>query len=166
MNTLLLFIFPALMAFAACSDLITMRLSNRLVLATIIAYPAIAYLAGVPFETMGMHALAGLAVLAVTFSLFAMGWIGGGDAKFAAATALWFGFELMLPFLLYASLLGGGLTLALLGIRRFALPLPLMKVDWIERLHNPRTGVPYGIALAAAALLIYPHTAIFAALAG
>jgi prepilin peptidase CpaA len=32
-------------------------------------------------------------------------------------------------------------------------------MGWVERLHRPEGGVPYGIALAAAALLIYPYTA-------
>jgi hypothetical protein len=37
--------------------------------------------------------------------------------------------------------------------------------EWLSRLHHPKTGVPYGIALAAAALAVYPHAPIFAALA-
>ena len=49
-------------------------------------------------------------VLAVTFVFFALGWIGGGDAKLAAATALWLGFDHLLKYLLYASLFGGVLT--------------------------------------------------------
>jgi prepilin peptidase CpaA len=35
----------------------------------------------------------------------------------------------------------------------------LVGQDWAERLHQSDAGVPYGIALAAAALLIYPDTA-------
>ena len=44
--------------------------------------------------------------------LLRLGWIGGGDAKIAAATALWFGFDQLFPYLAVASLLGGLLTLA------------------------------------------------------
>src|SRR5262249_52418386 len=51
---------------------------------------------------------AGCVVLVAAFSLFARGVIGGGDAKLAAATALWLGFDHLLPYLLYASLIGGG----------------------------------------------------------
>ena len=54
-----------------------------------------------------------------------MGWIGGGDAKLAAATALWFGFDHLLDYLLYASLFGGALTLVLLQFRQWPLPSPL-----------------------------------------
>ena len=51
-----------------------------------------------------------------------MGWIGGGDAKLAAATALWFGFDFLLDYLVYASLFGGVLTLVLIQFRRLPLP--------------------------------------------
>lgn len=164
-QTILLALFPALMAFAAFSDLFTMRISNRLVLVVAASFPIIAVIAGLPLETILWHAAAGLIVLAVTFSMFAAGWIGGGDAKLAAAIALWMGLANLLPFLLYTALIGGGLTLAILMIRRVVLPLPLMQMGWIEKLHNPTTGIPYGIALAGSGLLLYPATAIFSGLA-
>ena len=54
-----------------------------------------------------LHLGAGAVVLAVTFTFFSRGWIGGGDAKLAAATALWLGFDQLMNYLLYASLFGG-----------------------------------------------------------
>ena len=51
-------------------------------------------------------------------------------------------------------------------IRRYPLPISLVGTRWIERLHSAKTGVPYGIALAAAALFVYPHTVFMRALAG
>jgi prepilin peptidase CpaA len=107
---------------------------------------------------IGWHLAAGLLVLAASFVLFTQGWIGGGDAKLAAATALWFGFGHLLDYLLYASLFGGALTLLLLQFRHLRLPGKLAQQQWIQRLHEPTTGVPYGIALAAAALVVYPQT--------
>jgi prepilin peptidase CpaA len=89
---------------------------------------------------------------------FARGWIGGGDAKLAAAIALWFGFEHLMTYLLYASLFGGLLTLVIMRFRIMPLPAALAEQEWIKRLHRIDGGVPYGIALAAAALLIYPET--------
>ena len=64
-----------------------------------------------------MHFGAGLVVLVFAFICFARGWIGGGDAKLAAATALWLGFDLLMPYLLYASLLGGVLTILIIRFR-------------------------------------------------
>ena len=63
-----------------------------------------------------------LTVLVIAFGCFAMGWVGGGDAKVAAAAALWFGFGHLLNYLLYASLFGGALTLLLLQFRQWPLP--------------------------------------------
>jgi prepilin peptidase CpaA len=158
-DTARMLLFPALMAFAASSDLFTMTISNRLTVALLAGFAALAVMTGMPLQAMLGHASAGMLVLAVGFVLFACGWIGGGDAKLAAATALWFGWPHLLDYMLFASLLGGALTLALLQFRRFTLPASIATMDWVVRLHRPGGGVPYGIALAAAALLVYPSTA-------
>jgi prepilin peptidase CpaA len=64
----------------------------------------------------------------------------------------------LLPYVLYASLLGGVLTFAMIQLRLMPLPAPFAGQPWAERLHRMDTGIPYGIALATAALLIYPQT--------
>jgi prepilin peptidase CpaA len=153
-----LLVFPTLMAFAASSDLFTMTISNRITLILVGGFFALALMAGMSPHDMLSHVGAALTVLAVTFVFFARGWIGGGDAKLAAATALWLGFEHLMPYLLYASLLGGVLTLAMIRFRLIPLPAMLAEQEWAKRLHRLDGGVPYGIALAAAALMIYPDT--------
>jgi len=50
------------------------------------------------------------------------------------------------------------LTLLLIQFRKLPLPGLLARQRWIMRLHDKAGGVPYGIALAAAALLVYPKT--------
>jgi prepilin peptidase CpaA len=97
-------------------------------------------------------------VLGLAFVCFAMGWVGGGDAKVAAAAALWFGFPHLLNYLIYASLFGGALTLLLLQFRQWPLPSPLTSQPWLLKLHARESGIPYGIALALGALMIYPDT--------
>jgi prepilin peptidase CpaA len=76
----------------------------------------------------------------------------------AAGVALWFGFADLLDYLLYASLFGGAFTLLLLQFRQWPLPRALGSQAWLLRLHDKETGIPYGIALAMGALMIYPHT--------
>jgi prepilin peptidase CpaA len=151
-------LFPALMAFAASSDLFTMTISNRVSIALLAGFFALALYGGMNLQAVMWHVGAALTVLAVTFVFFARGWIGGGDAKLAAATALWLGFDHLMGYLLYASILGGVLTLALIEFRQLPLPAALAGQDWLNRLHKTGGDVPYGIALAAAALLIYPDT--------
>jgi prepilin peptidase CpaA len=153
-----LFLFPAVMAFAASSDLLTMTISNRVALVLIAGFVTLAYVSGMSPNHVLSHVGAALAVLTVTFACFARGWIGGSDAKLAAATALWLGFDHLAEYLLYASIFGGLLTLIIIRFRLISLPAALAEQEWARRLHRPDGGVPYGIALAAAALLIYPDT--------
>ena len=151
-------LFPALMAFAAASDLFTMTISNRVSLALAAGFLALALLSGMGFHDILSHLGAGLSVLAIAFACFAMGWVGGGDAKVAAAAALWFGFGHLLNYLLYASLFGGVLTLLLLQFRQWPLPYQLAGQPWLLKLHAKESGIPYGIALAIGALMVYPET--------
>jgi prepilin peptidase CpaA len=159
-SALILVLFPLLMAFAACSDLLTMTISNKLVVALTASFVALALMTGLAWPVIGSHLASGALVLVVAFGCYAAGWIGGGDAKLAAAIALWFGFDHMVIYLLYASLLGGLLTLLVLRFRSEPLPAALMRQAWVMRLHDQKAGVPYGIALAAAALVLYPDTII------
>jgi prepilin peptidase CpaA len=160
-SLLALFVFPILMAYAASSDLLTMRIANWLVLAVTASYFVFALWAQLSWAEIGMSVAAAAVVLLVAFAFFAFGWIGGGDAKLAAATTLWIGLGLMAPYLIYAALLGGGLTLLILALRRQPLFPFIARHAWLERLHDSKQGVPYGIALAIAALLVYPETSIF-----
>ena len=158
METVQLTLFPAMMAFAASSDLLTMTIANRVSLILIAGFVVLALLTGMSGADVLSHFGAGAAVLAVAFGCFAFGWIGGGDATLAAATALWLGFGGLFDYLVYASLLGGALTLFIVQFRTLPLPRLLAGRDWAERLHRQGAGVPYGVALAAAALLVYPQT--------
>lgn len=165
-ETALLLVFPAVMAYAAASDLLTMTIPNRLSLALLAGFAAFAIVGGLPVQAAFLHLAAGAVVLAASFALFAFGWIGGGDAKLAAATALWLGFGTLMEYLFVASLAGGALTFAILLLRKFPLPSFALRWDWLSRLHEPKTGVPYGIALAGAALFVYPRSGIWSAVLG
>jgi prepilin peptidase CpaA len=153
-----LLLFPSLIAFAATSDLLTMTISNRISLALVAGFLLLALACGLSPHSILAHAAAGLLVLAVGLTLFARGLVGGGDAKLAAAVALWLGFGRLFDFALVGALLGGVLTLGILVFRFMPLPPWLARHNWALRMHEYGAGVPYGIALSAAALLIYPST--------
>lgn len=154
--------FPLLMVFAAFSDLLTMTIPNRVSVALAAAFFALAAYLPLPWETVLMHVSCGVAMLALTFVMFYFGWIGGGDAKLASATALWFGWEPLLDYGLAASLIGGVLTLIIVELRRRDdLPKALLSIGFVAKLAEKNGGVPYGIALALAGLLIYPQTALW-----
>jgi prepilin peptidase CpaA len=154
-------ILPALLLAAAVSDIVSFKIPNFLQGALIAAFVAYAAAAGLSWPAMGWHAVAGICGLIVGFAFFALGWVGGGDAKLFAAVALWLGFADLPTYALVASVLGGGLTLALLALRRFPLPAFLGDQGWLLRLHDEKAGIPYGVALAAGAFFILPQTEIF-----
>ena len=165
-DILILTIFPGAMALAAASDFLTMTIPNRLVLALTSGFFVVAPLAGLGWSDIGLHVALALAALAFALALFSFGWIGGGDAKLFAATCLWFGPETIPAYGTYVALFGGALTLLLLFWRGMPFPSMLPLQAWLMRLHSPKEGVPYGIALAAAGLLVYRETPFVAALGG
>lgn len=82
-----------------------------------------------------------LLVLILFAAAFHFGMMGGGDVKMIAALALWFPFGQLITMLVVMSLAGGAITL-------------LMLIDkWVRRSSAP-PEVPYGIAIAIAALLM------------
>jgi prepilin peptidase CpaA len=151
-------LFPAAMIYAAASDLVTMTISNRLSIALFLGFFVVAALIGMPLADIGRHLIASAIVLVFAFGFFTRGWLGGGDAKLAAATALWVGLPHLMDYLLVAAIIGGALTLLILQARKLPLPGVLARQPWIARLHAIETGIPYGIALAIAGLIVYPDT--------
>lgn len=154
-------VFATLMAYAAASDLLTMTIPNRLSVALAGGFAVFALACGLPLPAIASHVAAGALVLAVTFAMFSLGWIGGGDAKLAAATALWLGFDILLGYLVLAAIGGGLLSILILALRQVPLPAFTHGWPWLLRICDPRSGVPYGIALAAAAILVFPQSRIF-----
>ena len=142
--------FPALMALAASMDLMTYTIPNRICASLVLGYLALAAPLGVPAADILLNISCAGAILAIVFVMFNRGWIGGGDAKLAAATALWLGWSSILDYGVTAAICGGILTLMILGARMAPLPAALGRFDWLARLHDAKSGVPCGIALAAA----------------
>ena len=157
----LLLVFPAAMAMAAATDILSAKIPNRLSIALVVAFVLVAPFAGLSLYEMGMHLLCGAAILVVMFGLYSFGVIGGGDAKLVAATALWFGWTPLLDYFLAFSIIGGGLARAALGARWFVLPERLASLAWIVRWHQDKRHVPYGVALALGALMTYPETQVW-----
>lgn len=157
-------IFPFCMVFAAVSDLLSMTIANRVSLLLIAAFAALAPLTGMDWAAYGWHFLAGALVLAVTFGVFAIGGMGGGDAKLMTATAVWMGFGFpLLDYLLTAATLGGLMTLLIVIFRKSALATFHGQNMFLRHLSDESAGIPYGIALGAAGLLAFPQSPVVVA---
>jgi prepilin peptidase CpaA len=154
------------MIFGGMMDMFTLTIPNRVSLVLIAAFFLAALVTGMSWTALGAHVATGLAVLLFGFALFAGGFIGGGDAKLLAAAALWLGFNDIALYVLYVAVAGGLLALVIVAYRAIIPPPFLMRQPWAMRLHAKAGGMPYGLALAAAALAIFPSTAWFQSLAG
>ncbi len=158
---LVLFVFPVLLALAAGWDIASFTIPNFLQIALIASFAAFILATGMAPAAIGAHLLAGFLGLVVGFTLFALGYIGGGDAKLFACIALWLGFRNLPEYALTASIMGGVLTILIITLRRLPLPASLMEERWILKLHDARGAIPYGVALAAGAFLVLPQAEIF-----
>lgn len=157
----LLLVFPAAMAFAGAMDLLTMTIPNRISIGLLAAFLIAAPLAGLSLDDFASHIGAGALILAIGIAMFSMGWLGGGDAKLMAAAALWMGFDKLLPYFVQVAVFGGLLSILILLYRR--IPFDAWRLpQWALTLHRKDNGIPYGLAIAAAALVIYPKTTWFA----
>jgi len=158
---LVLIALPLLLAVAAGWDIASFTIPNFLTLALLGAFVVFAFAAGLSFTVIGWHLLAGILGLLIGFTLFAIGHVGGGDAKLFAVMVLWLGLKDLMPYAMIASVLGGVLALGLILMRSWPLPAFLARQAWVMKLHDSKAGIPYGVALAAAAFILLPSTEVF-----
>ena len=152
---------PVLFAAGAMTDLVSYKIPNWIPVALAALFALAAALSDMPLATVGWHALTCFCVLIFGMGLFAFGLVGGGDAKFFAAGALWVGpFHLMKYGMVFA-LIGGAFAIALLMLRKAPLPTVTARIPVLNQLLHPKAGMPYGVALGLGALLVLPSTPLF-----
>ena len=157
LEALIFVVFPFCMVFAAVSDTLSMTIANRVPLLLLAVFAVVAPLTGMDWAAYGWHFAAGAVVLVATFGLFALGGMGGGDAKLLAATAVWMGFNLQLiEYLVVSAFFGGLLTMAILAYRGSALAVYTGQNMFLRNFANAKGGIPYGIALGVGGLITYP----------
>lgn len=137
----LLSILALLLVAAATTDIRSRVIPNALTLAiALLAVPW--WLAtGLTAGGMGVQLIVAGVVLALFAGCFAMGMMGGGDVKLIAALALWLPLMQLMTMLVWMAIGGGVLTLALLVVHRLR-----------RRAHA--LEIPYGVAIAAASLML------------
>lgn len=161
LQIVILTLFPALLVFGAVSDLLTFKIPNWVSLALVGLFVAAAPFAGVSWAVIGSHLAIGLILLLAGMGMFALKLLGGGDAKLLAAAGLWMGWAALPSYFFWVAIVGGMLAFALVAFRRAPLATGIAEYPWISRLHDRGAGIPYGIALAAGALMTFPQTIWF-----
>jgi prepilin peptidase CpaA len=155
-------LFLALCIFAALHDVNRLTIPNWLNITLAALFLPAALFSGLPLELLGGHLLAGGLAFVVAFGLFAFRIFGGGDAKMIPAVVLWMGPAAAMPFLYWMAIAGGACALILLIGRR---SIPAEAVPGFMRApFEPKAGVPYGVAIAAGAMLAGPHSLMLASL--
>jgi prepilin peptidase CpaA len=145
--------FMTIFLCAALWDVVYFRIPNILSVLLLVLFGAAVALDPGGIDWLG-HGLTGAAVFAVGALCFYLGYWGGGDVKLYAAGALWMGPELILPFIVWVSLLAGLLALILLALRRLV-RLPLFAGGpALPQMLTSSAGVPLGLPLAAAAIVL------------
>ncbi len=132
-------------------DLLEMKIPNRIALILTGGFLAMSPFMGLSATQIGWHLAIAGTLLVFGFVLFAFNLLGGGDAKLLPAIGLWLGPTLILPYLLWTTLFGGGFALLLPNFRASPLPAIATRQDWLCRLHEDEKYMPYGAPLAAAA---------------
>ncbi|MGF9693710.1 prepilin peptidase [Rhizobium sp. 0TCS1.26] len=149
--------FQAALCAAAVTDLLTMKIPNWIsVLLVLLFFPA-CWIVGMSLPEVGLSILAGLAVFALCFGLFAANVMGGGDAKLLSAAALWFGYNIsLISFMVTVAFAGGILTLAILVLRANATTVMAIGLRLPHSLVSAKK-IPYAIAIAAGGILSWPQ---------
>lgn len=155
--------FPVLVTIAALKDLSSYTIPNWISAALLVSFVPAAIAVGLPWPLLAQHAAVGGVALVIGVAMFALNWIGGGDAKLFSAAALWLGLPAAPSYLFWTAIAGGVLTVALIAARRVHAMAPLPGgPTWVQSLLQPKGEVPYGVALAAGALLAFPRSGLFA----
>lgn len=161
LSTLLILTLPALVIVASLYDVTSFRIPNWISLAAIGLFFPAALLVGAPLSQIGVHLGVGVAALLVGMFMYAIRWVGGGDAKLFGVTALWVGWPSVGEYLLYTALFGGALAIVLLNLRSdYARSFWLKAPAWVERLRQKDGPIPYGVAIAGGALAAFPSSSL------
>ena len=160
----LLLLFAPLVIIAGMKDISSFTIPNWISIALAGAFLPAALVSDMSLADMGISLAIGVGVLAVGAGMFAMGWIGGGDAKLMAGAMLWLGLTGAAPFALFTALAGGGLALTLLALRSaWVRPFTATGPAWVGRLATPGEAAPYGVAIAVGALAAFPESLVMRA---
>lgn len=153
--------FAALMVLAALEDLRRLVIPNALTLSLCVLWPL--YVLATPTLVGVLGALACAAIVFLVGALlFSRGFIGGGDVKLLAVATLWAGPGGVGALLLGTGIFGGMLALCLLmpPVAQLAtLARAKLGPSDVSIKDGTATPVPYGIAIAAAAMIVIflPH---------
>lgn len=148
-------VFVGLIMAAAACDLRSMLIPNWISIALALIFPLAAWSAGMSWPAIGLHVGIGVLVFIAGFILFSINVLGGGDVKVIAAASVWTGAAALSPFAFWTTAAGGVLALVMLIARRSMEPAA-HRPAFLNRLLDPKKGIPYAVAIAVGAMASLP----------
>jgi prepilin peptidase CpaA len=158
-------VFAAPLLIAAYTDFWSMKIPNLISLAMAVGFFVTLPLTWQSLPVFSEHLIVGATFFIAGFAMFAFGWLGGGDAKLMAGISLWLGWGDAMPFIIMTTIFGAVLAIFLIFGGR-VMPVRLRTSEVGMRLFQGGKDMPYGLALAAGALYIWPTSQIGAAMIG
>jgi prepilin peptidase CpaA len=143
---------------ACVSDVRSLRIPNLYSVIVIGAFALAFAAAPESFGKLSAHVLSLVIIFLITYIMFVSGLMGGGDAKFGSALALWVGLPGIVSYVFWMTLMGGliaALSLLIKNRKPFSNPAA---GSWVAQVQDGRNAVPYGIAISFGAWAALLHT--------
>lgn len=165
-QALLLTLFPCLLIVAALRDLVSFTIPNWISIAILAGFTPAALSVGLGWDAIGLHFAVGLACFVAALIMFALNWIGGGDAKLFAVAGLWLGWPASAEFVMVTAMAGGALAMTLLAVRNDWVRSHVGSIApaWAMRLMEHGGPAPYGVAIALGGLFAFPASDLIGSL--
>ncbi len=158
---LIIVMLPLSLILAAATDLLTMKIPNRIPLVLLLSFLLLVPFTSLTWSEIGTSFIAALLVFIVCFGLFSANVMGGGDAKLLTATAIWYGFNSSLvAFLTTVAFAGGVVTLAFLLLRTQSHRAAAAGI-WLPVSLTCAKKIPYGIAIAIGGFLTLGQSPLY-----
>lgn len=164
-----LYVFPLCMLAAAVTDIRKFIIPNTVSIALVGAFFVSFALSGLPLEVLWNHLLTGAIMLVIGIAMFGFNVCGAGDSKLLSAGALWLGWPIFGHALIYITLFGGALSVGIIIARVIARWFPRLSLVFPPMAKLAATEkliAPYGVAIAAGAVFVFPQSPLFLAIIG
>lgn len=111
------------------------------------AYIATCVVDAYMFSSVTVHAICVAVTFLVTFGMFAVGMIGGGDAKLISAYSFWFGGPVLVSFLFFMALAGAVLAAVTLLLKKMLIFKGAKEGSWVAKAQAGDGVIPYAVAI-------------------
>lgn len=141
--------FDLVLVCAAISDARSLRISNIFPIILLILFFTLTVWSG-SFADLWRHGVSFLIAISVGALLFSLSFLGGGDAKLFAATALWVTPSQLPAMALFVAIAGALLTILIFLSKMFS-SKSSSDAKWAMFARKP--VIPYGVAIAVGSIL-------------